>query len=106
MRGARPPAEDVVIDADTGLAAAGDDPERAHERSARQRLVQRALARLARRNREILVLQELEGLELRAVAERLGIPLGTAKSRAHRARHELARLVLELDPSLGSQARP
>jgi RNA polymerase sigma-70 factor (ECF subfamily) len=48
--------------------------------------VRDVLARLPVRHRAVLVLRELEGLDEAAVAELLGIPAGTVKSRLHRAR--------------------
>jgi DNA-directed RNA polymerase specialized sigma24 family protein len=36
-------------------------------------------------------------MELRRVAEELGVPLGTVKSRLHYALRELARVVRELE---------
>ena len=39
--------------------------------------------------------------ELVEIAEMLGLPLGTVKSRSHRARLELAKVVRGLDPSYG-----
>ncbi|MFE2095633.1 MULTISPECIES: RNA polymerase sigma factor [unclassified Streptomyces] len=48
--------------------------------------VRDVLARLPVRHRAVLVLRELEGLDEAAVAELLGVPTGTVKSRLHRAR--------------------
>jgi RNA polymerase sigma-70 factor (ECF subfamily) len=43
--------------------------------------------------REVLVLQEGEGVSLSEIAELLEIPLGTAASRLRRAREEFRRLL-------------
>jgi RNA polymerase sigma-70 factor (ECF subfamily) len=40
--------------------------------------------------REVLVLFELEGLSVQAIAGLYGIPLGTASSRLRRAREEFS----------------
>ncbi|GHI06326.1 RNA polymerase subunit sigma-24 [Streptomyces cellostaticus] len=48
--------------------------------------VRDVLARLPVQHRAVLVLRELEGLDEAAVAELLGVPTGTVKSRLHRAR--------------------
>ncbi|WP_285440320.1 RNA polymerase sigma factor [Streptomyces sp. Caat 7-52] len=48
--------------------------------------VRDVLARLPVRHRAVLVLRELEGLDEAAVADLLGVPQGTVKSRLHRAR--------------------
>jgi RNA polymerase sigma-70 factor (ECF subfamily) len=51
--------------------------------------VQRALAALSEEHRTVLVLRDIDGCEYEAVAEILGIPLGTVRSRLHRARMQL-----------------
>jgi RNA polymerase sigma-70 factor (ECF subfamily) len=43
--------------------------------------------------REVLVLQEGEGMSLSEIADLLDIPLGTAASRLRRARDEFRRLL-------------
>ena len=69
--------------------------------SADQALVHRALAKMTEQNREMIVLKEIQGLNLQEIADLLGIPLGTVKSRSNRARVELAKKVVILDPSYG-----
>ena len=56
----------------------------------------RAFRRLSADHRAILVLHHLQGLSLPEVAETLGIPLGTAKSRLHYA-IDAVRAALEAD---------
>ncbi len=51
--------------------------------------VREALGKLPPAYREILVLREIEGLDYRAIAEVLGIPVNTVRSRLFRARMEL-----------------
>jgi RNA polymerase sigma-70 factor (ECF subfamily) len=41
-------------------------------------------------------LQHLDGYTQTEVAEALGIPVGTVKSRSHRAHHKLAQLLAHL----------
>ncbi|NUS12389.1 MAG: sigma-70 family RNA polymerase sigma factor [Streptomyces sp.] len=48
--------------------------------------VRDVLSRLSPEHRAVLVLRDLEGLDERTAAERLGIRVGTVKSRLHRAR--------------------
>lgn len=50
-----------------------------------------ALARLETDDREVLLLRDVEGLSYEEVAEVLDIPVGTVRSRLHRARAELRR---------------
>ena len=53
------------------------------------------------KNREMILLREIQELKLDEIAQMLGLPLGTVKSRSHRARLELAKVVRVLDPSYG-----
>jgi RNA polymerase sigma-70 factor, ECF subfamily len=83
--------------ADAGrLADNSVSPEETAQRRSRAALFHRALERLGRLNREIILLKEIQGLGLAEIASRLRVPLGTIKSRSHRARLELARQVLVL----------
>ncbi len=68
-------------------------PGQALERAEEQRRVQRALNRLSLEHREVLILKDLEGEKYEAMAERLGVPIGTIRSRLHRARCELRELL-------------
>jgi RNA polymerase sigma-70 factor (ECF subfamily) len=77
-RGARQPNLPVV----------GEDPGPSAERSVR---VEAAVGRLSPRLREVLHLVFHEELTLREVAEILGIPEGTVKSRMYHARKALAK---------------
>ncbi len=62
------------------------DPSVAAERHERQELVQRALCRLLPDHRTVIVLFDLMGRSYEEIAQVLGIPLGTVKSRLNRAR--------------------
>jgi RNA polymerase sigma-70 factor (ECF subfamily) len=53
--------------------------------------VQRILASLSPDHREALELREIEGLDYDEIAARLGVPVGTVRSRLARARDQLAR---------------
>lgn len=53
--------------------------------------VRDVLERLSPEHRAILVLRDLEGLEESAAADLLEVPLGTVKSRLHRARESFRR---------------
>jgi RNA polymerase sigma-70 factor (ECF subfamily) len=83
-------------------ASSAVGPEELSRGAAERRLVWRALGRIGDASREILVLNEIEGMDVREISELLALPEGTVKSRAHRARLELARAVLALDPSYGA----
>ena len=99
---ARPPLSDLPTEDAPEIPRRGPGPEEQSLTEARKRLVYRALERLDEKSREIILLKEIQGLELKEIAEMLGAPVGTVKSRSHRARLELARIVLTLDPSYGA----
>jgi len=63
------------------------------ERQERASLVQAALARLKTDQRLVVVLRDIQGMSYEAIAEALGIELGTVRSRLHRARMELKSLL-------------
>ena len=50
----------------------------------------------------MILLKDTQELKLEEIAEPLSLPLGTVKSRAHRARIELALAIRTLDPSYGT----
>jgi len=68
--------------------ATEDDLERAHVTS-RERELAAALATLRPRDREILLLHAWAELSDSEIAEALGLPIGTVKSRLHRTRDRL-----------------
>ncbi|HWB11719.1 MAG TPA: sigma-70 family RNA polymerase sigma factor [Pirellulales bacterium] len=51
--------------------------------------VRRALETLSEEHRTVLVLRDIDGCEYEAIAEILEVPLGTVRSRLHRARLQL-----------------
>ena len=57
--------------------------------SDRQRLVQQALSELCEEFRAALVLKEIDGMSYEEIADIVKVPLGTVRSRIHRARLEL-----------------
>ena len=68
-------------------------PGAALERSEEESRLQEALNRLSHEHRDVLVLKDLEGLKYEEIAEILGVPIGTIRSRLHRARLELRDLL-------------
>jgi RNA polymerase sigma-70 factor (ECF subfamily) len=56
-------------------------------------ILQAGLEKLSPELRETLILRDLEELEYREIAEVLGVPEGTVKSRLNRGRAELARIL-------------
>ncbi|MBN9521908.1 sigma-70 family RNA polymerase sigma factor [bacterium] len=67
------------------------------ERTEEDRLLHAALGRLSPEHREVLTMKDLDGLRYEEIAEVLGVPVGTVRSRLHRARLELRELLAPLD---------
>lgn len=80
---------DVAVEGDAPRAArlsdGEGDPHAALERREASERLAVALDRLSEADREILLLRHYSELSFREIAEMLGIPLGTALARAHRA---------------------
>ena len=64
----------------------GDTPEQYMEQQDRAAQVQTALSRLSVEHRGVLVLREIDGCPYETIAEVLDVPVGTVRSRLHRAR--------------------
>ena len=88
----RASARPRLAEADEGIEPA--EPDGSLERAALQWQVGAALARLSSEHREVIRLAHFEALTLREIAEALGLPLGTVKSRSYYALRHL-RLVLD-----------
>ncbi|MDE1162830.1 MAG: sigma-70 family RNA polymerase sigma factor [Acidobacteriaceae bacterium] len=59
--------------------------------------IQQALQQLSPELREAVILRDLEDMDYKDIAEALGVPQGTVKSRISRGRSELARLLKRLE---------
>lgn len=84
--------EDLVA-FDLAPASSGN-PHRALEDRDRRSFLRKGLELLPDKLREAVVLRDLQGLSYQEMADRLGLPEGTVKSRINRGREELARLLL------------
>jgi RNA polymerase sigma-70 factor (ECF subfamily) len=86
---------------DEGPEAAADPasarPDRQFERRERRAILERALSELDEAQRMIVVLRDIEGLDYEEIAAVLDEPLGTVKSRLHRARAALAQVAARLE---------
>jgi RNA polymerase sigma-70 factor (ECF subfamily) len=71
------------------LRDTGPDPVEALERSELESALHRAIAELPEDRRVVVVLRDLEGLAYEEIAAALELPLGTVRSRLHRARMDL-----------------
>jgi RNA polymerase sigma-70 factor (ECF subfamily) len=86
-----------------GRARAGDEPVdgldsplQQLERQERVDLIRLALDSLSEEARAILVLREMDGCCYEAIAQLLDVPVGTVRSRLHRARLQLKRQLEEV----------
>lgn len=88
----------VVTSIDAAREAAGFEPVDSHpnthpshsiELTEQQAIVRQGLAQLSEEFRTVLVLKEIEGLKYDEIAEMVDCPIGTVRSRIHRARCEL-----------------
>ena len=75
------------------LTASGPTPHEAAARKELARIVQNALVQVSADLREAVILRDLQDFDYKDIAQVLGIPEGTVKSRISRGRAELARLL-------------
>ena len=69
--------------------SSSSDPTLPLELAERERLVQSALNSLAADHRAVVVMKEFDGLRYEEIASILNVPVGTVRSRLHRARLDL-----------------
>jgi RNA polymerase sigma-70 factor (ECF subfamily) len=81
-------------------------PGHALEQAEQERAVQRALTRLPAEHRTVLILKDMEGQKYETMAEVLQVPVGTIRSRLHRARLELRKLLADEDSNRESSPWP
>ncbi|MGH9590710.1 MAG: RNA polymerase sigma factor, partial [Terracidiphilus sp.] len=75
------------------LMSGAPSPHEAAAQKELAKMVQGALARVSVDLREAVILRDLQDLDYKEIAQVLGIPEGTVKSRISRGRAELARLL-------------
>jgi RNA polymerase sigma-70 factor (ECF subfamily) len=95
--------------ADLSPAAPLENPVAVLEHRDRVALLRLALAELPETLRSAVVMRDLQELSYHEIAEQLGLPEGTVKSRINRGRTELARQVKRLggnDDTSGAEERP
>jgi RNA polymerase sigma-70 factor (ECF subfamily) len=73
--------------------ASGGNPEASLVDRETKELVWEGLDRLSADMRMVIILRDLQGQSYEEIAEVLGLPLGTVKSRVNRARLQLARVL-------------
>jgi RNA polymerase sigma-70 factor, ECF subfamily len=69
--------------------SAESDPTAPLERAERERIVKAALDRLGPEHRAVVILKDFDGRRYEEISAILDIPVGTVRSRLHRARCEL-----------------
>ena len=79
-------------------ADARPGPQAKVEEGEIERRVRRGLAKLPEDLRTALILRDLQGLSYTEIAEALELPEGTVKSRIHRGRLELGRVLSREEP--------
>ena len=72
-----------------------NQPEYALEMADEERRIQNALGRLSPEHRAVLIMKDMEGQKYEMMAEILQVPIGTIRSRLHRARMELRDILLQ-----------
>ena len=68
-------------------------PDAAMVRAEDETVLAAAIAKLSDEHRAVLVLKDIDGSKYEEIAVALGIPIGTVRSRLHRARLELRQLI-------------
>ncbi|PBJ82005.1 RNA polymerase sigma factor RpoE [Lysobacteraceae bacterium NML93-0399] len=101
----RPPTDDIDIDDaehfDSGIRLRDSDtPERELMRQQLEQTVMRAVEALPEELRVAINLREVDGLSYEEIAERMGCPIGTVRSRIFRARDAIDR---ELRPLMDNE---
>lgn len=72
-------------------------PGHSLEQAEQEQRVRLALQRVSPEHRAVLVLKDMEGQKYEDMAEALGVPIGTIRSRLHRARLELREVLERMD---------
>jgi RNA polymerase sigma-70 factor, ECF subfamily len=84
----RNPPNECVEDAKCILADRYSDPHTVLEKKEIKLFLEKAIQALPRDQRVVLILRDIEGLSYEAIADCLDLPLGTVRSRLHRARQD------------------
>ena len=74
----------------------GNDPAERAIQAEQNAKVTAALGRLAQQHRAVIVLRDVEGMNYQEIAEIVGVPVGTVKSRVHRGRLALKEYLADL----------
>jgi RNA polymerase sigma-70 factor (ECF subfamily) len=94
---ALPEAEDSAHPNEPPDRSVSASPDWHLQRREEDERLQQALAKLSSEYRLVLILRDMDELSYEEIAEVLDIPIGTVRSRLHRARLELRRLLEEME---------
>ncbi|MBI5544853.1 MAG: RNA polymerase sigma factor [Deltaproteobacteria bacterium] len=97
-------SDDVDEKAERHLASS-DDPSEGFERRERARRIGRLLEKIAPKKRMVLVLHDFEGVPPKEIAQMVGAPVLTVRTRLFYARKELAELAAQA-PFLSQDLKP
>jgi RNA polymerase sigma-70 factor (ECF subfamily) len=87
------------VSEEIGSAAETEDgPFETLARTERHRRIQAALMALSPEYREVVVLRHFAGLSYDEIADSVGVPAKTVKSRLYSARQQLGELLLDWEP--------
>lgn len=89
-------------DAQPADQSACSRPGEAAERAEEEQKLQLALNRLSPEHRSVLVLKDIEDLKYEEIADALRVPIGTVRSRLHRARVELREILEAIEKRVGT----
>ena len=73
-----------------------NNPEALYEKKMIQEFIQKGLRNLKDEQRELIVLRDLQGFSYEEIGELFRCPVGTVKSKVHRARIDLKRVLERL----------
>jgi RNA polymerase sigma-70 factor (ECF subfamily) len=76
-------------------SSVGASPAHGLENAEEERRIQVALSKLSVEHRAVLVMKDVDGKKYEEMAEILGVPVGTIRSRLHRARLEIRDILLQ-----------
>lgn len=94
------PADRMSDESWGNLAGRGESPEDRQCRAESVEILRTALDRLAVEYRTPMVLREIEGASYEEIAEIIGIPIGTVRSRLFRARTILREIISRYEKDL------
>ncbi len=93
---------DVALDTDAFANRSGDTlPDQQIELNETQQCVQQAVEMLDEERRVVVIMRDFDGMDYDTIAETLEIPVGTVRSRLHRARLELRTILQRKAVQLG-----